>query len=151
MEWWQCSSRENSEAYIKRQLVRSGLSPARLPQAIKGIHTIIERALQDARGRWILSQHQDSQSEYQLSFTSKDGIENIIIDRTFIDEHGTRWIIDYKTAENQDDEIDVFLQKQKEKYAGQMRKYQQAIANTETRAIKCGLYFPAIPAWLEWS
>jgi len=47
--------------------------------------------------------------------------------------------------------MDIFLLKQKEKYAAQMKKYQLALESTETRPIKSGLYFPAIPAWLEWS
>jgi len=34
---------------------------------------------------------------------------SIKIDRTFVDQDGTRWIIDYKTSRHEEEDVDAFL------------------------------------------
>jgi len=46
-------------------------------------------------GQWVLKNHTAAVSEYSLMQIQGGGLENHIIDRTFV-ENGTRWIIDYK-------------------------------------------------------
>ena len=148
--WWQSQSHASQETYIKRELLRAGLSIDLHQQAIESIQTITARTLADERGQWILKAHQAAQSEFRLTAQLGNGIENLIIDRTFVDTDNIRWIIDYKTAVNQDESLAVFLAKQKEKYKKQMTKYQQAIQQMDNRTVKLGLYFPAVTAWCEW-
>jgi len=53
-------------------------------------------------------------------------IDNVIsnkIDRTFVDQDGTRWIIDYKTSRHEEEDADAFLDQQQEHYREQMEKY----------------------------
>ena len=45
------------------------------------------------------------------------------IDRTFVDEHGTRWVIDYKTATVDGGDVEVFLDSERDRYAGQLGRY----------------------------
>lgn len=150
IDWWQHQTSDARFAFFKRQLEQAGIAPKKVNDAATDVSNIIERALQDERGRWILAAHAEARSEYQLTIQHTDGCENIIIDRTFIDANGIRWIIDYKTAVNQDDQLDLFLQKQKQQYAPQLEKYQLALKAIDSKPIKSGLYFPAIPAWCEW-
>ncbi|MBV9575639.1 MAG: hypothetical protein JO149_03345, partial [Gammaproteobacteria bacterium] len=49
-----------------------------------------------------------------------------------------------------EEDLEQFLSTEKEKYLQQMTHYYQAIKLIETRPIRLGLYFPAIPAWIEW-
>jgi ATP-dependent exoDNAse (exonuclease V) beta subunit len=147
--WWQTQAPDRRSAFIKHQLTQAGISTNTVDDASAEVGSIIERALQDERGRWILEQHNNAKSEYQLTIQNKDGCENIIIDRTFIDADGVRWIIDYKTADNQQDNLELFMQKQLQQYAPQLEKYQQALKAIDSKPIKAGLYFPAIPAWCE--
>jgi len=48
-------------------------------------------------------------------------IDNVIsnkIDRTFVDQDGTRWIIDYKTSRHEEEDIDAFLDQQHDSMDG---------------------------------
>jgi ATP-dependent exoDNAse (exonuclease V) beta subunit len=150
-QWWLERCEKEWKAYMRQHFMRAGLSPTKYDEAANTLHTIIERALQDERCKWILHPHLAAQSEYQLTVTTAEGCENLIIDRTFIDTEGTRWIIDYKTAETQDNDLDAFFAKQKTKFAPQMAKYQEALRQFESRPIKMGLYFPALAAWCEYN
>lgn len=147
--WWSSQPDKISQAYIKRLLEHAGVPPNKMVAATAEVAIIINKALLDERGRWILHAHDDAQSEFKLTTATAAGCENIIIDRTFVDERGTRWIIDYKTAETQDDDVALFLQKQKEKHAEKMMSYKHAVSQFDSHPIKLGLYFPALPAWCE--
>lgn len=147
--WWSEQADQTKTNYVKRLLEHAGLPPNKLQTSTNEILIIIDKALSDERGRWILHAHEDAKSEFKLTTASAAGCENLILDRTFVDENGTRWIIDYKTAETQDDDIQQFLQKQKEKHREQMMKYKHAVSQSDTRPIKLGLYFPALQAWCE--
>jgi ATP-dependent helicase/nuclease subunit A len=73
---------------------------------IQRITPIILQTLSDPRGRWILHQHHDAQSEYRIQQYQPE-MREFIIDRTFIADQ-TRWIIDYKCSPC-DTDIDGFL------------------------------------------
>lgn len=136
---------------IARQLQQLGLVQHALDQAVLLSHQAIENILQDERGRWLLQPHLESRSEWALSALLDGQAVNLIIDRTFIDEQGLRWIIDYKTSRPTDGtKLNDFLQEEKEKYLPQMQKYAKALQNREDRPIRLGLYFPLVPGWIEW-
>lgn len=137
--------------YIKRHLLQAGLVPSQHEHAIQTILQNVTRAIKDERGSWILSPHKEAKSEFTLTLFNEGKFEQLIIDRTFVDEEGIRWIIDYKTATNADEALPVFIAKQKDKYKEQMQKYSRALAAIDDRPVKLGLYFPAIPAWCEYS
>lgn len=149
IDWWAAQSANDRANLVKRLLEHAGTPPNKLQIASTEVTSIIDKALQDERGRWILSSHSDARSELQITFAGTKGCENLIVDRTFIDENGIRWIIDYKTAEIQDDDLQIFLHKQKDKHRDQLLKYKHAVSQFDTRPIKLGLYFPSLPAWCE--
>lgn len=151
MEWWRQIPIHDQINYIIRELASTGFSAHHINEGAKLIHAMLKRALNDEACRWILSPHTNAKSEYQLTLVTSEGCENIIIDRTFIDKDGNRWIIDYKTAENQDDDLQSFIKKQKDKYSLQLAKYRQALQVFDARPVKSGLYFPALAVWCECS
>lgn len=107
--------------------------------------------LQDPRGQWILSTaHQDAHCEWPLSMAKDNQTLHLIIDRSFVDEHGTRWIIDYKTAIPHTEAANHFLQKQKQLYQPQLEQYADALKQWDDKPIKLGLYFPRCQLWTEW-
>ncbi len=96
-------------------------------------------------------------------------IDNVIsnkIDRTFVDQDGTRWIIDYKTSRHEEEDVDAFLDQQQERYKEQLEKYGALMELQDdihgrisaergqepgtARTIKLGLYFPLLQGWREW-
>ncbi|OGT44757.1 MAG: hypothetical protein A3F42_05390 [Gammaproteobacteria bacterium RIFCSPHIGHO2_12_FULL_37_34] len=157
-KWWESVS----DHYIKRQLVQSGIMSHSIESAIEIIRQSILNTLQDERGQWILSAHLDAQSEFAISAVVEGETQRLVLDRTFIDQDGTRWIIDYKTSALSNQDLNDFLQHQQEKYVDKMRVYSKALQHLtapssgmrhtltkEDRPIRLGLYFPALPAWHE--
>lgn len=138
-EWWQMNSASVIKQYIARQLTHLAIMPSALHEAVDIVSRAIDNTLNDTRGQWIIQSHKNAESEYHLSAVINGEIQNLIIDRTFIDENDVRWIIDYKTSV----EIDS------DKYAKKMHDYLYAMQQIETRPVKLALYFPLIPAWEE--
>jgi ATP-dependent helicase/nuclease subunit A len=148
--WWSSKTSSAQLDYLQQQLQQAGIMSTQLQTcAMQALHTIAQ-ALQDARGQWILQPHQEARSEFAMTALIDDRMETMVIDRTFVDEKGTRWIIDYKTTAFSQEDVDAFLANEQEKYAKQMDKYARAMRLSETRPIRLGLYFPALPAWKEW-
>lgn len=151
INWWQTESQESQIVYLTTRFKQLGLATTQLNDAIQFTLKSIQQVLADERGLWILHPHRDARSEWALSAQINGQIENMIIDRTFIDEHGTRWIIDYKTTAFRPEDKEDFLKNEQDKYLNQMHKYAYALNYLEKRPTRLGLYFPAIIGWLEWS
>jgi ATP-dependent exoDNAse (exonuclease V) beta subunit len=111
---------------------------------------ILERTLADERGRRLLGPHEDAQSELRLTGVGKAGTVNIIVDRTFVDEGGTRWIVDYKTGAHVGGDVEAFLDREQERYRGQLEQYAALLRKLDPRPIRLGLYFPLLNGWREW-
>ena len=80
--------------------------------------------IKDERGQWLLSaEHQQQNNEYALTGVYTDKVVSIKIDRTFVDQDGTRWIIDYKTSRHEEEDVDAFLDQQQDMY----RKYSSRV------------------------
>lgn len=109
-------------------------------RVIKGIMNMIE----DPDGHWILrSDHHDSHWELALSGSIGDKEpRHIVIDRTFVDETDTRWVIDYKTGYHEGSGLTEFINSEIERYRPQLQLYANAFASLENRLIKKALYFP---------
>ncbi len=133
------------------ELVASGLSADAVGAASGRVADTLERTLADARGRWLLGPHDDAQSEVQLTGVTEDGVVNIVMDRTFVDEHGTRWIVDYKTGVHEGGDMESFLDRERERYRAQLERYAALMRGLDRRPIRLGLYFPLLGGWREWA
>lgn len=147
----------NDEVIITRKpcfnvlLKRHGLTNDEIDHCTQQVAIALQTAINDPRGRWILDNtHQDAQSEYSLSTLIDEKIKHIIIDRTFIDKDGIRWIIDYKSVAYNGEHLAKFIDKEVECYREQLEEYAKIIQLTEPlRPIHLGLYFPLLKAWRE--
>ncbi len=69
-----------------------------------------------------------------------------VIDRTFIDAQGTRWIIDYKSSTlGKDQNLKGFLQEQSARYLPQLQGY-AALFRQQPQPLKLALLFTMLPA-----
>lgn len=146
--WWRDI---NHHQYINQQLKILGIAINMLVTAENKIQLMIKNTLNDQRGQWILQNHSDAKSEYAISAQINQEVQRLVIDRTFVDEGGTRWIIDYKTSTLSQHDLNDFLKNQQEKHLEKMKKYCHAMQQIDKRPIRLGLYFPAFPAWYEWN
>ena len=110
----------------------------------------LEAVLDDATGQWILATRPEADSELPISRDADGMIENLRLDRTFVDESGTRWIIDYKTSVHEGGAIDAFLDSEVQRYRGQLERYARAMSSVDDRPTRVGLYFPLLRAFREW-
>jgi ATP-dependent helicase/nuclease subunit A len=100
----------------------------------------LTRTITDPRGRWILAAHAEGRSEFPISAILDGEVRHLVVDRTFVDENGFRWIVDFKTGER----MDSGVQKR------QLESYAAAMAHLDARPIRLGLYFPLNGEWVEW-
>jgi ATP-dependent helicase/nuclease subunit A len=68
------------------------------------------------------------------------------MDRTFRDNRGLRWIVDYKTSRHEGAGFDEFLDRELERYAAQLDDYAAAFPG---EPVATGLYFPVMGGWRE--
>ena len=149
---WNRNRLQSMASLIETLLLESGLSKTILPKAVEKVNTAIERTLQDDRGQWIMSKdHQNARNEYALTGMVDGEMKNVIIDRTFIDEKGTRWIIDYKTGGHEGGGLEGFLDNEQIRYQDQLNRYAKLLKQLEDRPIRLALYFPMLGGWREWS
>jgi ATP-dependent exoDNAse (exonuclease V) beta subunit len=127
-----------------------GVTRELLPQAAAKVEQALCNVLEDERGRWILGDHSGHRSEYALTALREGGVRNLIIDRTFVDQEGIRWIIDYKTGGHEGGSLEQFMDREQQRYRAQLEDYARVISRMEQRPIRLGLYFPLLRGWREW-
>ncbi len=107
------------------------------------VQKVMTRVQQDPTARFLLSPHQDAQSEYEITVSLKGKTKTYIMDRTFIDAEGVRVIVDYKTANFIDSES-MWAQ-----YREQLESYAAAMRTLENKPVKLCLYFPVSGDYIE--
>jgi ATP-dependent helicase/nuclease subunit A len=134
------------------ELAELGVPHERRAEAAARVLQAVTRTLADLRGQWLLlPSHRDSHSEFALTGIVERDIVSVVIDRTFIDDAGTRWIIDYKTSSHEGAGLEAFLDRERERYRGQLERYARLLRNMGGEPIRLGLYFPLLSAWREWT
>jgi ATP-dependent exoDNAse (exonuclease V) beta subunit len=135
---------------VRARLAAEGVPPADLDEAARRVEAAIAGTLADERGNWILSAHQEAQTEYPVSGLVEGEPCHFVIDRTFVDARGVRWIIDYKTSTHEGGGVDAFLDNELDRYHDQLERYASLMRRADDRAIRLGLYFPLLQGWREW-
>ncbi len=122
-----------------------------LEQALQGLRQELRQCLEHPRGAWLLDpSHQDSRCEVALSDFRHGLRREYVVDRTFIDGDGTRWIIDYKSTRPAfGQSLSDFLALQAQQHHSQLLQYGALFRVMEDRPQRLALFFSAIPEWLE--
>lgn len=131
-------------------LARAGVPEHERGEARARVLAALRQTLADERGRWILdSRHREARSEWELSGVSGGALRSIVIDRCFIDERGTRWVIDYKTSAHEGGGLDEFLDQELERYRAQLATYRELARGLGPQPVCAALYFPLLGALRE--
>jgi ATP-dependent exoDNAse (exonuclease V) beta subunit len=147
---------QNAERYAA-ELAELGVPPHLRSAANARVIAALTLMLSDARGRWLLQSdaaskdaHKDMASELALSGVIGGEIFNGVIDRTFVADDGTRWIVDFKTSSHEGGGLEEFLASEVERYRNQLQRYAQLMRGYRpNEPIKAALYFPLLQAWRE--
>jgi ATP-dependent helicase/nuclease subunit A len=145
------------DAHFRRWLALHGVPPDRLAEAASRAVEALVAVHRDPRGRWILQKGREDMREHALSGRSGSGdrsqseVARVVFDRSFIDDQGVRWVIDYKTSQHQGGGLDEFLDSEVLRYRSQLHRYASLARKLGPEPIRLGLYFPLMRGWREWS
>jgi len=147
---WDAARLKRALPVIRQLLVQAGVREEELEGAARDAALAVQNMLDDERGRWLLTAHLQARSEYALSLLEDGRLKTGIIDRSFVDESGMRWIVDYKTSRHSGSDVDAFLEEQRKRYAPQLERYAFLMRGLESRRVKIALYFPLLQRFVSW-
>lgn len=139
------------EAAARRLLLAEGLPQQQVGAALQRVRAALQRTLADSRGQWILSPaHGERHNERPVTAVIGGRPRRLVIDRTFVDADGVRWIIDYKTGRHEGGDVEGFLDQEQERYRLQLAAYAAAFRALEDRPVRTALYYPLVAGgWRE--
>lgn len=140
---------ESREPY-RAALARLGVDALELDRAAELVQRALAATLRDERGQWMFAaSHRDAASELALSGLHDGRLVHAVIDRSFVDADGTRWIIDYKTSRHEGGGIDAFVDAEVDRYRAQLARYAALAAALGPEPIRTALYFPLLGVFRE--
>ena len=132
------------------QLRRHGVPDRDLQRATDRVLEALTNTVGNERGRWIFAQdHREAHSELALTGIASGRITQVIIDRSFVDRDGIRWVIDFKTSRHEGGGLDAFLTQELERYRSQLETYVALARGLGPNPVRAGLYFPLLGAFRE--
>ncbi len=151
VEQWDAAKIGHCRPAIQSMLGGLGVPPLEVAQATDRVTKALGQTLRDDQGRWVLADHAEAESEYSITGLLEGKVYRADLDRTFVDEMGVRWIIDYKTSSHEGGGLENFLEEEKRRYGPQLGRYARLMAQRDDRPIRLALYFPLLTAWQEWA
>ena len=143
---------ERVRARWKHELAELGVPAELRNAAVERAAHAIARTLAHDRGRWLLdANHRDSATELALTGRIGSDVVRVVIDRTFIDAAGIRWIVDYKTSRHEGAGLAEFLDSEQRRYRPQLERYAALMRKFGPEPLRLGLYFPLLDGWREWT
>ncbi|HZW71933.1 MAG TPA: 3'-5' exonuclease, partial [Caldimonas sp.] len=122
---------------MERELAQAGFTGAESAEAVRHVVTALEKTIVDPRGRWLFDRsHADARNEYALTEWRDGAFVHRVLDRTFVDASGTRWIVDFKLSRHEGGNLDLFLDRERERYGAQLEGYADALRELDTRPIR---------------
>jgi ATP-dependent helicase/nuclease subunit A len=144
------------DPHFRRWLALHGVPAERLPEAASRVVEALVAVHRDPRGRWILQRTREDVREYALSGYFQGAgrrqgeVVRVVFDRSFVDDQGVRWVIDYKTSQHTGGGLEEFLDREVERYRSQLQRYGTLAKRLGPEPVRLGLYFPLMRAWREW-
>lgn len=149
---WDAARCSQMDAAIAEDLLREGVPEARSVAAAERVVRALQHTVGDERGRWLFDPlHSDAASELALSVIVDGQARRHVLDRTFVDANGTRWIVDFKTSSHEGADLAGFVAQEQQRYAPQLANYCAIMRRLDQRPVRAALYLPLIddPA-LRW-
>ena len=147
----QAPRREGLEALWRRELQTVTDDSEALESCLQGMLQALEQSVSHDDYAWIFDAAlEDSQCELAVEQKNSEGRRRYVLDRTFIDASGTRWIIDYKTtALDASQSAAEFIATQAPQHQAQLQQYAALFRKLEERPIKTAVFFTALPQLVE--
>ncbi len=151
IDHWSATRVADLQPRVERHFLALGFTAAEAQSSAALVIEGIANTLADPKGRWLFDpQHVEAKSEYALTGERDGGLARVVLDRTFVDIDGTRWIVDFKLSRHEGGDRDQFLDREQARYCQQLETYAQVMRGIDRRPLRVGLYFPLLRGWREW-
>ncbi|MEO7560605.1 MAG: UvrD-helicase domain-containing protein [Nitrosospira sp.] len=152
VESWSMARIQVLRDTFKRQLVACGMdrNGSDTDTAAGRVITALAQTVTDKRGQWLLGPQRDVYNELRMTAIMEGEHRDLIIDRTFRDAEGRRWVVDYKTSSHEGADIEGFLDREQDRYRFQLDRYAALMRMIDDEPVRRGLYFPLLKGWREW-
>ncbi len=147
---WSIADIEQRTELISQLLAAEGVNQSELSKGVSEVIEHLRLTLDCPTGRQILQRYEESASELAIERKEDPQVKYYIIDRTYVDDDGTRWIVDYKTAHKDNLPLDEFLLAQKALYQKQLENYAELLHQLKPEPIKLMLYFTLYQRPIIW-
>jgi len=135
----------------RTELIALRVPEAQVGYAVRNLCTAIENIKTDTQAHFIFKSYEVEQNEYALSAFEGGMVKKSIIDRTFVDDSGERWIVDYKSTPTKNKDLYAFAQEQvASRHKPQLERYGALMSQIDTRPIRLAVYFPLIKQLISW-
>jgi len=145
-----------------KKLWRMELLALRVPEdrlnfAVQRLAKAVSNIQADTEAHFLFSDNPTAQNEYAISAYEQGAVKNYRIDRTFVDEQGRRWIVDYKSTDTNASDVVAFVDEQVAiRHRAQLERYGDLLEEIdradhhEKRPIKLAVYFPLLKQLRVW-
>ncbi len=128
----------------------AGVIELEIPKALQRVTQALSNTITDVRGKWLLETHPyEDYVELELTGLYQGMLSSVVIDRCFVDNHGIRWVVDYKTSLHEGGDIEKFIRLEAERYTPQLLRYASFASHLGPEPIRAALYFPLLGRFLE--
>ncbi len=149
--WAQLGAPDRPDAArVRRELQSEGVAADELSRSVQRAVAALSATLGDVRGRWLLDPtHRDSRCELALTGVVSGHLLSVVIDRSFIDATGTRWVVDYKTSAHEGSDLESFIASERRRYREQLTRYAALARELGPEPVRAALYFPLLARFEE--
>ena len=124
---------------------------ARLSYGVERLCSAVQSMKNDSQAAFLFADYAEQNNEYAIGSNQQGLVKTFRIDRTFVDQNNTRWIVDYKTTATRAKDIDSFVDEQIEKrHRLQLQHYGALMSKLDDRPIKLAIYFPMLGKLRSW-
>jgi RecB family exonuclease len=132
------------------RLREQGIAPDEAAATAGNIVRRLAELAHEPAARWLLfTTHPQAATELRLSGFIDGQLRNAVVDRSFVDAAGTRWIVDYKTGVHAGGGLEEFIARELQRYASQLRHYAALAGELGPEPVRAGLYFPWLGEFRE--
>jgi len=122
-----------------------------LQYAVNRLTVAVENIQSQPEAHFLFHEYAESNNEFTLSTLENGIVNNYRLDRTFVDDQGIRWIVDYKsTAHNEGDMAEFAAEQVRSRHQAQLEKYGFLFSQVDARPIKLAVYFPLLKQLIAW-
>jgi hypothetical protein len=136
----------------RRLLAAQGVDAGALEGMAARVAEAIGRVLADPQGRWLLDpRHRGAADAVALSGLHAGRFTSVRIDRSFVDEHGSRWLIDYRVSPHQGGDPAAFIAAELRASEARLRRQAALATALGPEPVRVALYFPLLPRLVEFA